>query len=180
MHITSKQIMGWTQDLIISSQCERYNKLIAACLTKGGAECWVQVELDAKYKTLPDEPTVQREQAIYTYKNLSVDFLISNVDGSMCVELKVESLFQSAGDGHVTIPHGGYKKVEKDVEKLRDKRSEEYRYIDACVVALVWSTQLRGAMGEWLMESGLHYEVEEIKAINDGEEYIVSVYVIEI
>ncbi|GGD73475.1 hypothetical protein [Lacimicrobium alkaliphilum] len=179
MHITAKQIMGWTQSLILNSQHGTTNKFISACLTKGGAEGWVQVELDAVYKTLPGNPAVQREQAIYTDRNLSVDFLITNADGVMCIELKVESLFQSSGDGHVTIPHGGWKKVQDDVRKLSEDRNATYAAADACVVALAWSEELTSAISQWLSHSGLEYEQEIIDVVNDSA-YRVSVFVIKV
>ncbi len=100
MCTASKQIMGWTLGLIAQEQGDNYNKFVAAVLQKGGAEGWVQVELDAIYKTLPNTAWVQREQHIFINAKEAVDFLIKCKDGPVtCLELKVESIFKSGTEG---------------------------------------------------------------------------------
>src|SRR4030095_113015 len=110
----AKQLMGWTLQLIKDSEIAepRSNKFMNACLDKGGAEGWVQTELTALYKTLPNTAWVQREQHIYTNQGQEVDFLIKCNNGPLtCVELKVESLFHSAELGRVTMPHKQWEPV---------------------------------------------------------------------
>jgi hypothetical protein len=171
--------MGWTLGLIAKEQADDYNKFVAAVLQKGGAEGWVQVELDALYKTLPNVAWVQREQHIFTNARQAVDFLIKCKDGPVtCVELKVESLFSSADQGRSTMPHTKWEDVKSDVVKLRDNRTDGYRDAPAYVVAIVWSNEAIEGMDEWLPTSGLIYEREQFLAINEGEEYAVTVYVI--
>ena len=179
MTMTTKQIMGWTQGFIVDSQQGTTNNFIAACLTKGGAEGWVQVELDRVYKKLPGNPAVLREQSIYTNKQLAVDFLIINGKDTLCIELKVESLYQSAGDGRVTIPHGGAAKVIEDVTKLSTERNEKYASDSACVLVITWSEELKSSLEHVIKQQGLMC-MQEMLTVRNESEYNVNIFVIEV
>jgi len=176
---TSKQLMGWTLGLIHIEQGDNYNKFIAAVLRKGGAEGWVQVELDQRYKTLPNVAWVQCEQAIFQDRNEKVDFLISCRGGSTaCVELKVESLFQSADLGRSTMPHRQWTLVSSDITKLTLGRSAAYAQAPAYVVAILSSPEAIAGLDTWLRSSGLAYLREVYPTDHDGVQYPVTVYVI--
>jgi hypothetical protein len=184
MCTTSKQIMGWTLGLIQKQQTERpvpSNGFVAAVLQKGGAEGWVQVELNGIYNTLPGVAWVQREQPIFTNPREKVDFLIKCQAGpTTCVELKVESLFNSADEGRATMPHTRWQVVNDDVLKLRDQRSLQYQHDAAYVVAIVWSSEATAGMNEWLRGAHLTHEREEYPVVHDNERWTVTVYVITI
>lgn len=179
MCATSKQIMGWTLGLLLNSQNGPSNKLMGGALSKGGVEGWVQVELEAIYNTLPNTSWVQREQNIYNNPLDKADFLICCSDGSFtCVELKVESLFQSSDAGRVTMPHTGWRVVEDDVAQLAEKRKPDFQAARAFVVAIVWSEEAIGGMDIWLSLRLLDFEREQILVEHGGGTYRVTVYVI--
>jgi len=182
MCTSAKQIMGWTLGLIAQQQTEAphpTNKFISAVLQKGGAEGWVQVELDAIYKTLPKTAWVQREQPIYKDQGKAVDFLIKCQDGPLtCIELKVESLYQSAELGHVTIAHGQWQRVQADITKLQTERSPEFSDAQAFVVAIVWSAESIVAIDSWVSETGLPFFREQYQAQAENSPWPVTVYVI--
>jgi len=179
MCTSSKQLMGWTLGLIAKEQSGDTNKFISAVLQKGGAEGWVQVELNEIYKTLPNVIWVQREQHIFKNASEKVDFLIKCKDGpSTCVELKVESLFQYAVQGRSTMPHTQWRTVGDDVAKLSNDRNDTYRNEPAYVVAIVWSNEAISGMDGWLPHSGLTYEREQFLATAERSQWAVTVYVI--
>lgn len=181
MCTAAKQIMGWTLGLIAREQSDNYNKFVAAVLQKGGAEGWVQVELDARYKTLPNTAWVQREQHIFENAREKVDFLIKCNNGpTACVELKVESLFQSGEEGRSTMPHTRWQVVNDDVVKLQSGRNATYAGQPAYVVAIVWSNEAIAGMDQWLPGSGLTFQREQYLAQHDNSNWAVTVYVITI
>lgn len=179
MCTTSKQLMGWTLGLIHDEQIDNYNKFIAAANRKGGAEVWVQVELDQRYKSLPNVVWVQCEQPIFRDRNERVDFLISCRGGSTaCVELKVESLYQSAELGRVTMHHRQWTLVSTDISKLALGRRADYANAPAYVVAILTSPEASAGLDTWLQSSGLNYLRDVYPADHDGVQYPVTVYVI--
>ena len=141
--LSLKQIYGRTQDLIAKNP----EAIIENYLQKGGWEGWAQVELERKYKTLPGLEWVLREQNIYEEKREAVDFLISSDSGLFCIELKCESLFQSAEDGRVTKDHKFYEKVITDIRKF-DRRLEEFQAATACVIAITVSEEAAAGVAE--------------------------------
>ena len=131
------------------------------------------------YKTLPNVAWVQREQHIFNSAADKVDFLIKcNAGPETCIELKVESLFDSAGEGRSTMPHTKWRTVNDDVVKLRDDRNGTYRNQPAYVVAIVWSNEAIAGMDKWLPSSGLTFEREQYLADHEGSKWAVTVYVI--
>ncbi|MEO3471744.1 hypothetical protein AAFN86_07750 [Roseomonas sp. CAU 1739] len=182
MCTTSKQIMGWTLGLLLKAQNEGNNKLMGGALTKGGAEGWVQVELDDIYKTLPNTSWVQREQYIYVNPLEAVDFLICCSSGALtCIELKVESLFHTAKLGRVTMDHKGWQIVHDDVVQLAaSNRKADFQAASAYAVAIVWSEEATLGMDHWLSQRMLAFEREQILVNHDGGQYRVTVYVIEV
>jgi hypothetical protein len=179
MCITPVSLMGWTLGLLPLVQRGPRNMFMAAVLKKGGAEGWLQVELDERYDTLPNVAWVQREQAIYNNPNERVDFVIKCDGGPQtCVELKVETLFASADQGRLTMPHNGWKAVQADVDKLRLNRKPDFSGQPAFVVAMVWSNEAIGGMNQWLATSGLTGNSETYGVDHAGETYPVTVYVI--
>ena len=179
MCATAKQIMGWTLGLPQKAQNGSSNKLMRGALSKGGVEGWVQVELEEIYNSLPNTSWVQREQNIYINPLDKVDFLICCSDASYtCVELKVESLYQSSDAGRVTMPHTGWRVVEEDVEQLAQKRKPDYQAARAFVVAIVWSQEATDGMDNWLALRLLDFEREQMLVEHDGSAFRVTVYVI--
>lgn len=177
----SKVLMGWTLGLIQQEQSKEieYNKFIAAVLKKGGAEGWVQVELDEIYNTLPNVASVEREQPIFANKKDKVDFLIGCRGGSaVCVEIKVETLFHSADLGRVALPHRQWQPVSTDVQKLQTQRTQQYAQAPAYAVAIVWSQEAIQGMDWWLRTSGLSFLREQFPADHPGGPWPVTVYVI--
>lgn len=174
------QIMGWTQELLVKSQTTHGNKFIGAVLQKGGAEGWVQVELKERFDTLPNYPSVQREEHIYENPLAKVDFLIGCRFGGqyMCVELKVESLYHSSDLGRVTMAHKQWTEVADDLAQLQ-KRKAEFIGHPACAVAIVWSQEATAGLDHWLgSQPGVSPMKDTIRIDHQGELYDVSVYVI--
>lgn len=181
MCTAAKQLMGWTLGLIANEQSNNYNKFVAAVLQKGGAEGWVQVELDTIYKTLPNTAWVLREQHVFAQAADKVDFLIKCNNGpTACVELKVESLFKSAEEGRSTMPHTRWQVVNDDVRKLQNGLSPQYQGQPAYVVAIAWSNEAISGLDGWLPTSGLTYQREQYLAQHEGSDWAVTVYVITI
>lgn len=180
MCVGAKQIIGWTEGMLQDGDKPGpNNKFMSAVMTKGGAEGWVQVELDVKYKTLPNVTNVLREQHIYTNTSLAVDFQLDCKDGGYAfIEVKVESLFASSGQGHVTIPHDGWKGIRDDYEKLRDNRSATYAGSPAFCVALVWSEEATDGVIGWLTQNKIKYEYDSYGAMWENDMYAVRVIVI--
>jgi hypothetical protein len=180
MCTNSKQLTGWTLGLIQKKQGETSNKVMAAALKKGGAEGWVQVELDRIYETLPNTAWVQREQPIFEGAE-KVDFLIKCKDGpEACLELKVESMFQSADLGRSFIPHRQWSLVEKDVQKLQTERNADYARAPAYVVVILWSPEAIEGLDQWLRATGLTFERERYEALHQDIRWPVTIYVITI
>lgn len=133
-----KQVIGWIEGWILKNQ----QKVIQAFLEKGGWEGWAQVELAEVLRQLPQGPTVQREHPIYDNSREAVDFYISwayNAHPPLCIELKCESLWQSAKQGRQYIEHVFYKEIQDDIEKLQSSRKFAYSGQAAYVVAITVS-----------------------------------------
>ncbi|MEI9926886.1 MAG: hypothetical protein WDN44_03240 [Sphingomonas sp.] len=151
--------------------------MIAAMLKKGGAEGWAQVELDEVYSALPIISWVQREQSIYRNRKQAVDFLMMCSDGRQaCIELKVESLFASAGQGRITMDHRYAQTVREDFFKLQNERIAYFADLDAYVVAIAFSDEAKKAMAAWLRGNALNFEHDDVLAYNG--EWNISVYVV--
>jgi len=179
----AKQLMGWTLGLLQQSEGINppSNKFINICITKGGAEGWVQAELDQIYKTLPNTIWVQREQNIYNNSSEAVDFVIKCKNGPCtCVELKVESLFHSASLGRVTMPHKQWQSISDDIQKLKQKRNPTYSGEPAYAIAMVWSNEAISGIDGWLKTSDLTYIREAYPITSEEMQWTVVVYVISI
>lgn len=178
MTITSTQIMGWTQELLVN-QSAQSSEFMDAVWQKGGAEGWAQVKLNSIYAKLPGDPTVQREQPIYNTAKSAVDFLITPKAGPRVdIELKIESLFQSAKLGRETLDHTQWELVAADVEKLRTDRKPAYAKDAAYAVAVVWSDYATKGLDNWLRNTGLHGLKDTVQVQHGKEAWPASVYVI--
>ncbi|NJA06523.1 hypothetical protein HC024_12450 [Methylococcaceae bacterium WWC4] len=135
--IEGKTIVGWIEGWIV----KKSRKIKTAMLEKGGWEWWAQVELAPILRTLPGDPTVQREQPIYNTPKSAVDFLITKGQQHICIELKCESLFKSSEQGRQTVEHTFYKEVNDDIYKLTTDRKAEFSNQPCMVVALCFSDE---------------------------------------
>jgi hypothetical protein len=180
MCLEAKQLMGWSQGIVAKSQDRNDNFFMAAVLSKGGAEGWVQVELNAILKSAPGVVNVRREEAIYTDASKAVDLQIDCKERRTFVEIKVESLHQSAGDGRQTKDHKMWEKVGADVVKLRDERTANAKNEPAFVLAIVWSGEATESLQKGLKMSGLNYDEDTYDLLHEKDNYSVRFFVIRV
>jgi hypothetical protein len=160
--INEKQIGSWAEDFLEKSK----DGYVPAMLQKGGLEGWVQVELARQFQSLPGCINVQREQPIYVDPKMAVDFQIDyrqpdHTVGYTFVELKCESLFQSAELGRVTIDHTQHRLLAEDYEKLKYSRRQPFDNCCGCVLAIVFSDEARrGVENEKIFEDLLSADRE--------------------
>ena len=179
MCTTSKQLMGWTQGLVAGRQHDGSNDFMAAVLSKGGAEGWLQVELNKIYNTLPNTSWVQREQHIFNAPKHKVDFVIMCTNGRRtCLELKVENLFKSSEEGRVTMNHTRYQEVATDVARLMSERNPDTRGDDAFVIAVTWSEEATAGMDHWIQQAGLNGQRDAVTVRHENMDWVVTFYVI--
>ena len=124
----------------------KYNgeKIWKIWLQKGGWEVWAQVEMMATL-IFDNDVSVQREIAIFEDNRMAVDLVVNfnqqEITRQICLELKCESLFQSARDGRVKTHHKIWEKVQADIDKLEEERDDAYDNAQALAVAIVFSPQ---------------------------------------
>lgn len=181
MCIKERQLIGWSEQVVADAQvAEDQNKFMKVALSKGGVEGWLQGELVIIFQSLPGDVAVLREQHIYEDRKKSVDFEIRSTGGKKTfVEVKVESLFQSAGDGHRTIDHDMWKKVQNDYEKLRDQRKEDEAEQPAFVLAITWSPEATAGLKNWLDKGGFAYSMDVLR-VTETSPYDVSFFVMKV
>jgi hypothetical protein len=174
---------------------DRSNDVLGSCFSKGGAEGWVQGELERVYSSHQDVNWVLREHQIYTNTSQRVDFLVQPLGqgACVCIELKVESLFQSAGSGPTgqgqgrqDKPHQFFQGVREDIEKLSRGRREEYTHAEAYAVAIVFSEEAAAGMDRFLLsepniwrfgERNVRHGTNPLPEMN---EYRFTVYVVRV
>jgi len=179
MCTAAKQLMGWTQGLVTKSQDGGSNAFMAAVLTKGGAEGWLQVELNHIYNTLPNTVWVQREQHVYKDLSWKTDFLIQcQGGGQTCIEIKVENLFESSAEGRVTMDHTRYRAVQDDYERLKSDLNADHANDDAFVIAITWSQEATTGLDNWIRQNGLNVERDQVMVSHEKSDWLFTVYVI--
>jgi hypothetical protein len=150
MGYETKQIGAWAFNLVNSRQGDNSNSYLARALKAGGVEGWAQGELGESFEELPQVRHVHREPYIYT-NNDRADFLIEHSDGEqIAIEMKCESLLQSASLGRVKGVHTFHTLVEKDIEALKYNRKPEYARCRACVLVILFSSEAAEGLDSYL------------------------------
>lgn len=145
--------------------CNNFNQ-------KGGWEGWTQVEL-MNYINKLGLTVVQREIPIYYNvkhaADLIVNFQDAQVNKQICIELKCESVFQSAYDGRQKLHNRIQDKVSADILRLTTQRRDDYQTAFALMLAIGISPEAYKAL------SAPHLEmVIEIINLNEQDQLFIA------
>jgi hypothetical protein len=123
---------------------ENAAKIYGNFMQKGGWEGWAQVEL-MNYLNAMGGTTIQREIPIYVNPKYSADLIVNFqdpvIEHQICIELKCESVFQSAYDGRQKKPNRIQDKVSVDLLRLKEQRHGRYIKSMALMLAIGFSEE---------------------------------------